>query len=529
MAYVDGKVSFPEKSGIQPEIGEIWEVSVAGQNLKRTVNFLEMIQKVELKEWSWDNQRGSRGRMPACLVISPEGNIYRFIGRDIDGVAKIVGSKYTKQGKWSHTVFDCISPEGTKIYSWRQSWGEGVFWPQSSWEEAIATVQAVAPQAKPEAIEEVIREHWPKAAEKFDENRLVLQTFASFGSEIKKWSWNDGIASRSRRPACLVISSEGDIHRFSGEHIPGVAQILSDEYEQNGKWSNTTYHCVSPAGTEIYFWRQSWDEGLFWPQSSWEEAIATLQEVAPQAKPEAIEEIIREHWPKAAEKFDENRRIMEEMSGDGSGKPPEKVEISFGSPTNRAIRDGFWERPKSIPGYKAEIRLINPDEGWSKDNIDVVGISGKVLSVSHSSGMHGGYYSVLVVVTPGTETEIPLFQTAREKAAKKSSLPESLFHAFDGDEDRVRKFMTKVKKLDAKKLDAHEMSCGRARVSAEVLRISGDQDFFLGADPLKVIGYIKEVHINFGGDASEAKSLVATIGEADGFNTPFATLVALRK
>jgi len=56
--------------------------------------------------------------------------------------------------------------------------------------------------------------------------------------------------------------------------------------------------------------------------------------------------------------------------------------------------------------------------------------------------------------------------------------------------------MAKVARLDAKNLDEHEFSCGRARKEAEVIRVSGDPDFFLGADPLEVCGYISEVHFS---------------------------------
>ena len=108
--------------------------------------------------------------------------------------------------------------------------------------------------------------------------------------------------------------------------------------------------------------------------------------------------------------------------------------------------------------------------------------------------MHGGYYAVSVAVIPGTETEIPPFQTSREKEAKESGLPEGLYRAFNGDVERVKAFMEKVHKLDVSKLDEHEMSCGRARKSAEVIRVSGDPDFFLGVDPLEVCWYITEAH-----------------------------------
>jgi len=58
--------------------------------------------------------------------------------------------------------------------------------------------------------------------------------------------------------------------------------------------------------------------------------------------------------------------------------------------------------------------------GWTEKNISVIGISGTVLSVKHSSGMHGGYYAVSVAVIPGTETAIPPFQKVREEAAETS-------------------------------------------------------------------------------------------------------------
>lgn len=54
--------------------------------------------------------------------------------------------------------------------------------------------------------------------------------------------------------------------------------------------------------------------------------------------------------------------------------------------------------------------------------------------------------------------------------------------------------MNKVAKLNISKLDEHEMSCGRARKQTEVIRASGDPDFFLGADPLEVCWYITEAN-----------------------------------
>jgi len=178
MAVVDGKIAFPERYGKQPAIGEIWEVEVAGTNPSGKVAFLRLLKKVELVEWSWNDGMGSRSRHPACLVITAAGVVHRFTGSDIPGVVKVVKTKYEKNGKWSNSTYHCVSPQGTKTYSWSQSWEEGLYWPQASWEEAVKTVQQSAPQVDPASLEAAIREHWGKAAAKFDENRQALVAFA---------------------------------------------------------------------------------------------------------------------------------------------------------------------------------------------------------------------------------------------------------------------------------------------------------------------------------------------------------------
>jgi len=72
-----------------------------------------------------------------------------------------------------------------------------------------------------------------------------------------------------------------------------------------------------------------------------------------------------------------------------------------------------------------------------------------------------------------------------------SEFPEGLLVAFGGDKEKARLFLEKVATLDHSALDEHEMSCGRARVRAEVIRVSGDCDFFLGGDPKSLAGFIR--------------------------------------
>jgi hypothetical protein len=316
---------------------------------------------------------------------------------------------------------------------------------------------------------------------------------------MEEITWSDGLGSRSRSPFLLLIKGD-EIVAFEGKDMPGIIVVKGSDYSKNGKWSHSTYRLQLAKGVRTIAGMSGWETGRFveglgravncstpdtWADTAGALGVSVLSTM----------EFLRSWRPKAAEKLDEVERslaTLEELSAQETDS--EMVTVSFGSPNNQAISDGYWESPKVIPGHEAEIRLIDSDKGWAEGNIEVVGISGTVLSVTHSPGMHGGYYAVSVAIIPGTETEISPFQTAREKAAEESGLPEALYHAFNGDEDKVREFMAKVEKLDARRLDEHEMSCGRARKEAEVIKISGDKDFFLGTDPLKVCWYIEEVH-----------------------------------
>src|SRR3989344_4468744 len=80
---------------------------------------------------------------------------------------------------------------------------------------------------------------------------------------------------------------------------------------------------------------------------------------------------------------------------------------------------------------------------------------------------------------------------------KESDLPQELLIAFRGDEEMTRKFMDKVATLPSDRLDDHIVqSCGRARVKAHLEEISGDPDFFMGADPNRVAFYVATVHFS---------------------------------
>lgn len=78
---------------------------------------------------------------------------------------------------------------------------------------------------------------------------------------------------------------------------------------------------------------------------------------------------------------------------------------------------------------------------------------------------------------------------------KESDLPSELLTAFRGDEEATRLFMTRVNDLPTSRLDSHIIhNCGRRRVKAHLEDVSGDPDFFMDADPNRVVGYVAQVH-----------------------------------
>ena len=80
---------------------------------------------------------------------------------------------------------------------------------------------------------------------------------------------------------------------------------------------------------------------------------------------------------------------------------------------------------------------------------------------------------------------------------KESGLPQELLIAFRGDEEMTRKFMAKVAILESGRLDDHIVhNCGRERVRVHLEEVSGDTDFFMGADPNRVVNYVAEIHFS---------------------------------
>lgn len=223
---------------------------------------------------------------------------------------------------------------------------------------------------------------------------------------MNRIEWNDKQGNRDR-DAWLILIREEDIVFFKGENIQKICVVIGSD---KGESSNT-YRIALAEGVKTIAGKNGWETGTFLEGLGKATAHPTPDTWAEVAKcfgtsvPAAMR-FLREWKPKEAYSLDETERALEALEASEDNTDVERVVVSFGSPTNRQIREGWWNAPKEISGYEAEIRLIDPEDregDWSIDNIEVVGTTGKVISVAYEKGARGGYYSVIVEVTLGTE------------------------------------------------------------------------------------------------------------------------------
>lgn len=212
------------------------------------------------------------------------------------------------------------------------------------------------------------------------------------------YSYNDGLECAGRRPR-LYLAKGGEIKKFTGENIPGFCAIATSRYEKNGKWSNTTYQLdLVPGVRPLHFlspMHGTWGDNL----GSWGEVAETLG-----LPVDVAQSLIRAEYKSTAERLDKLEEFA--LAVEAEGYETETVVISFGSPTNRAIREGYWSSPKSGQTSDGRKVSVQPSQGeygvdWSKPLV-IEPEGAKILSSRHSPGMHGGYYTIEVVV-PTTE------------------------------------------------------------------------------------------------------------------------------
>jgi len=214
-------------------------------------------------------------------------------------------------------------------------------------------------------------------------------------------TYSDQMGSRRRRAWAILIGPGDEIELFTGESIPGKAAIVGRDYEKCGKWSHSIYRIVLAEGVQFISGHMGWEMGTFTEglhdatgkrTDRWHEVANALGVSLP-----AVQEFLRAWLPGAADRLDQveaDLASLDETSAVGAAT----VSISYGAPSARAVREGFWEWP---------VRILDED-GTEVGRVSPEGdVSGevKVLKRARASGHNGGYVSFLLAVPDGCRAE----------------------------------------------------------------------------------------------------------------------------
>jgi hypothetical protein len=213
--------------------------------------------------------------------------------------------------------------------------------------------------------------------------------------------WSNQLGSRSRRAWLLVIGPGDQIEVFQGTSIPGKLVIVSDQYQQNGKWSCTTYQLELAPGVSLIEGKDGWETGTLREALSaprWINFANVIKCTLPVAKA-----FLREWRPKAAAHYDKVEAELEALDNIIDSGATE-LTLNFGSPTRRQMVEGFWQKPVLVKLGEVEVGRVEPhaELGWSEPQVfgDV-----RLLDCSQSSGRGGGYVSLRIAAPEGSKLE----------------------------------------------------------------------------------------------------------------------------
>ena len=222
---------------------------------------------------------------------------------------------------------------------------------------------------------------------------------------MRNITWNDKPLSRQRE-AWLLLIHDDTVYPFEGRDIPGVCAVVSKVFHKDGKWSNTTYNLAIDDEVMEVSGYDDFNSGRFVDglrkSVGYEDHIYTWGHLsdALDVTVSSAMRFLRAWRPTAAERIDSVEAGMDSI---GVVIDPTILRISFGGPTNREIREGYWTKPIIFFDVDAnEIARLTPDPTdhtieWTLTGADVV-----LLDFRHDSGYHGGYITVVVTGPEGT-------------------------------------------------------------------------------------------------------------------------------
>ena len=106
------------------------------------------------------------------LAVVTAGIFVEFAGETIPGVVRVVRSDYSKNGKWSHSTWDCELAEGIVATVHPQDWETGEYFNSATWPLAIAEFLRRFPDLSgptwEAAVERFIRATYARSASRLD-------------------------------------------------------------------------------------------------------------------------------------------------------------------------------------------------------------------------------------------------------------------------------------------------------------------------------------------------------------------------
>ena len=71
---------------------------------------------VLMNEITYSDQQGSRDRRAFLVLRDAHGVLHAFKSESLTGVCAVKATKYTKNGKWSHTIFTLAWPRASRPF-----------------------------------------------------------------------------------------------------------------------------------------------------------------------------------------------------------------------------------------------------------------------------------------------------------------------------------------------------------------------------------------------------------------------------
>lgn len=93
---------------------------------------------------------------------------------------------------------------------------------------------------------------------------------------MKTYTVDNGLGSREREHANLLLCPNQGIVAFTGKDIPPVLKVLKEAYEKNGKWSKWIWTVEVEEGYEFVTFGEDFGTGKYFPVKTWKEAIEHL-------------------------------------------------------------------------------------------------------------------------------------------------------------------------------------------------------------------------------------------------------------